>query len=172
MILALDFGGVMHPVSSRTGLKFCRLSLVEDWLWARPGVQVLISSSWRDLHPLDELVSFFSEKVQPRIVGVAPVYERLSGQHCSRSFSDTAAARYPRQVEIALWLAGNDVMERRWVALDDDPTLFEPSCAHLVLCDPKVGLTKVDLEQLDSILGERPSGDGEVSFASMPRDKR
>lgn len=161
MIPALEFDGVMHPVNSRTETKFCRLALLEEWLWARPGMRVLIGSSWRDAHPLDEMVSFFSKCVQARIVGSTPVYKTLSEQHCARSFSDAGAACYPRLVEIERWLDRYRDTQEPWAALDDDPTLFEPGCARLVLCNPGVGLTECQLEQLDRTLGlERPPGDG------------
>lgn len=173
MILALDFDGVMHPVNNRTEPTFCRLNLLEEWLHARPAVRLLISSSWREVHPLDELASFFPEGLQLRIVGVTPVYEKMFGQQWSRSPSDIAATRYQRQVEIERWLADNGATEEPWAALDDDPNLFEPDCTHLVLCDPTVGLTEAHLEQLDAMLcDEWLNGDGEVSRASMPGGKR
>lgn len=171
MILALDFDGVLHPVSSRTEPKFCRLDLLEEWLGGRPAVRVVISSSWREVHPLDELASFFPESLRPRIIGAAPVYEKLFGQQGSRSPSEIAATRYQRQVEIERWLADNGATEGQWAALDDDSNLFEPACKHLVLCDPKIGLTNAHLGQLDAMLrDERP--DGQVARAPMPGDKR
>ena len=80
IVLALDFDGVTHPVESRTESKFCRLDLLEAWLRGRPAIRVLISSSWREVHRLDELVSFFSEDLQHRIAGVTPRLEGLPGR--------------------------------------------------------------------------------------------
>lgn len=172
MILALDFDGVTHPVSRSTEPKFCRLPLLEEWLWVRPDVRVLISSSWGEVHPLDELVSFFSVSLQPRIVGVATVYATTLEQRWRSPF-DITTVRYRRQAEIEQWLAYSGTKEDAWMALDDDPTLFEPGCAHLVLCDREVGLTRAQLDQMDYMLGkERLSGDGENFLPSMPSENQ
>ncbi len=57
IIFALDFDCVMRPGDSGTESKFCRLDLLKAWLRGRPSVGVLISSSWREVHALDELVA-------------------------------------------------------------------------------------------------------------------
>jgi hypothetical protein len=61
LILFLDVDGVLHPEGPSREPKFCRLPLLEEWLRGRPGVEVVISSSWREVHPFEELVSFFAE---------------------------------------------------------------------------------------------------------------
>ena len=153
LILALDFDGVMHPVDSRTEAKFCRLDLLEAWLRGRPSVRVLISSSWRALHPLDELVSYFSTDLQDRIAGVTPVCDRPFGKQRAYPAEDIAATRYPRQTEIERWIADSgDASIETWVALDDEPSLFAPACPNLVVCDASVGLTEEHLAMLDRLL--------------------
>ena len=151
-ILALDFDGVLHPLNCGVEAKLCRLCLLEEWLRGRPQVRVLISSSWREAYRLDELASFFSEDLQNRIAGVTPVYEKLFGQQWARSAANIAATRYQRQVEIERWLADTGATDERWAAVDDDSSLFEPGCKHLVVCDSTVGLTAEHLEQLDALL--------------------
>jgi hypothetical protein len=152
IILALDFDGVMHPVNTGTESKFCHLDLLEAWLRGRPSVRVLISSSWREEHPLDELVSFFSEDLQRRIAGVTPVYEKVIGQQWVCSNEDVATTQYRRQVEIERWIADSGATVETWVALDDEPSLFAPRCPNLVVCDPRVGLTERHLAMLDGLL--------------------
>ena len=58
MLPFLDFDGVLHPDRSSVDLYFCRLTLLEPWLRKRPQIEVVISSSWREAHPLDELREF------------------------------------------------------------------------------------------------------------------
>ncbi len=147
MILGLDFDGVMHPVNSTTEPKFCRLPLLEAWLREHVRVDVLITSSWREHHPLDEMQSYFAPDLQERVLGATPLAHRLFGKAWSRSVGEQERARYERQAEIEAWLEQNDCKEP-WLALDDDPGLFEPQCQHLVLCDSCVGLTPERLEAL------------------------
>ena len=173
MILALDFDGVLHPVRTTTEPKFCRVELLESWLRERPGVDVVISSSWREAHPFGLMQSFFSEDLRARVIGVTPLAHRLLGPSWSRSDAERAVAIGERQYEIEQWIADSSAPTRRWAALDDDPSLFRPDCTHLVLCDPNVGLTDAQLEQLDAMLcDERLDGDGQVARAPMPGDKR
>jgi hypothetical protein len=152
IVLALDFDGVLHPLNSRTESMFCRLDPLEAWLRGRPAIRVLITSSWRETHPLDELVSFFSEDLQHRIAGVTPVYEDVFGKQGARSSEEIAATRYRRQVEIERWMADSGVSRDVWAALDDDPALFASGCPNLVVCDPAVGLTEEQLAKLDELL--------------------
>jgi hypothetical protein len=152
IILALDIDGVCHPLNTRTRQNFCCLELLEAWLRQRSAVGVLISSSWREVHPLDKLSLFFSDDLRHRVVGVTPVFEKMYGKQWTRTAAEIAATRYQRQVEIERWMEANAPQER-WVALDDDPSLFEPGCARLVVCDPTVELTQPDLQQLDDLLG-------------------
>jgi len=169
MILALDFDGVMHPVNSTTEPKFCRLDLLEQWLRKRTVVDVLISSSWRELHAPDLMQSFFADDLQARVIGVAPLAHRLLGPSWSRSNSERAVAVGERQYEIEQWIADSGTPARPWAALDDDTSLFRRDCQRLVLCASDVGLTEAQLDLLDAMLcDERLDGNGEVL---RPRDE-
>lgn len=173
MILALDFDGVLHPVRTTAEPKFCRMDILEGWLRNRPAVDILISSSWREGHPLDLLQSFFADDLQARVIGVTPLAHRLLGPSWSRSDAERAVAIGERQYEIEQWIADSGAPARPWAALDDDPSLFRPDCQRLVLCVSEVGLTEAQLERLDAMLcDERLGGDGEVSRASMPGGSR
>lgn len=58
---SLDFDGALHrprPTAPSEHL-FRRLYLIEACRRERPGVEAVISCSWRETHPLDELVSYF-----------------------------------------------------------------------------------------------------------------
>ena len=68
MILFLDFDGVTHPQPCDDENVFCRLHLIEAVLRERElqGVQIVISSSWREYHGLDDMREFFSQDMQGR----------------------------------------------------------------------------------------------------------
>ena len=153
MILALDFDGVLHPITTTTEPKFCRLELLERWLRKRPAVDVVISSSWREVHPLELIQSFFAEDLQTRVIGATPITHGLLGPAGSRSDAERAVAIGERQYEIEQWVADSGAPARPWVALDDDPSLFRPDCQSLVLCASDVGLTEAQLQQLDVKFG-------------------
>ena len=153
MILALDFDGVLHPVTTTKEPKFCRLDLLERWLRERPPVDVVISSSWREVHPLELMRSFFADDLQARVIGATPLVHRLLGPTWSRSDAERAVAIGERQYEIEQWIADSGTPSRTWVALDDDPSLFRPDCQKLVLCASEVGLTEAELERLDAKFG-------------------
>lgn len=141
--LFLDFDGVLHPVGCEVDDLFSRLDMLQDWLRNRPGIDVVISSSWRGPHPLHELRHFFDEDLQRRIIGVTP--------RCVRS--EPPQCQYERHAEVLQWLAQSDCPRRRWAAIDDMPELFEPGALQVVLCDPTVGVTLRELKQLDTLLG-------------------
>lgn len=144
-LLFLDFDGVMHPFRCGVGQYFCHLELLEAWLRQRPSVDVVISSSWREVHPLNEMRSYFSQDIQRRIVGATP----------QLNFAE-------RHLEVTRWLEehgatgeGREADEGRaqvWAVLDDQAELFPPNTARLVVCDGRIGLTLHDLTRLDAIL--------------------
>lgn len=150
MILALDFDGVLHPRLPQHEPLFCRMNLLEDWLRAHAEVDVLISSSWREFHPFDEMREYFSEDLRARVVGATPIARQLFKD--SRLPEDAHRAIYERQFEIEAWCRSRDLPDDSWLALDDDDRLFEPSCSQLVLCDAKVGLRSETLCSLTHML--------------------
>ncbi|VTU42056.1 MULTISPECIES: HAD domain-containing protein [unclassified Variovorax] len=131
--LLLDFDGVVHRNMNGT---FERMPLLEAWLLARPSVDIVISSSWRLESSLAQLRDCFaSEQLHPRVVGVTP------------DLPD--ALRYQRQAEIEHYLRESARVRRPFAALDDDGSLFAPSCPFLVRTDPRIALTAEHLDELD-----------------------
>jgi hypothetical protein len=61
--------------------------------------------------------------------------------------------RFPRELEVARWLAESAKPWRAWVALDDQACLFKPLNSRLVVCDGAVGLTQRELDLVDAVLG-------------------
>lgn len=136
-VVFLDLDGTCHPVHCPVNQLFNRLPLLEDWLRVHRHVDVVISSSWREHHPLDELQSFFADDLQSRVIDVTPVL---------------TASRYEREDEILEWLRSCGAPWRPWVAFDDQAALFHPFSKHLVLCNPKTGLTSRELICAASVL--------------------
>ena len=133
-IIFLDFDGVLHP--DGVGL-FSQLSIFERFLTDMPEAEVVISSTWREDHTLDQLRGFFSPALQDRISGVTPSLEdgyELGG----------------RQREIQSYLSSEELSDRNcaWVALDDIAMFFEDACQKLVLTDSSKGFTEQEGEQL------------------------
>ena len=64
-ILFLDFDGVLHPDG---GALFSRIGLLEKYLLQTPGVEIVISSSWREEQSIDELKNYFPMTIRDQIV--------------------------------------------------------------------------------------------------------
>ena len=149
-LLFLDFDGVMHPCGCAIDRYFCHLELLEAWLRHRPGVGIVISSSWREAHAVDEMQGFFSQDLQQRILGATPLIRCDSWlQHDG----GPPPVRFEREVEVTRWLHENGAPWRPWAALDDQAWLYKPFNSRLVLCDGQVGLTQRELDRVDATLG-------------------
>ena len=146
-LLFLDFDGVLHPAHCETDLLFCRNELLELWLRERQDVDVVISSSWREPHPLPELRAFFSDDIAPRIVGATP-----RSIHKAQRRRPDGTPGPEREAEIRDWLQRHGRTAEPWVALDDQAFRFRKECRHLVLCNPQVGLTHRELVAAEAVL--------------------
>lgn len=143
MVLFLDFDGVLHRYGCKPADLFSRLPLLEGWLLQHPGVDVVVSSTWRLTRSFDEIRSFFSPALQEHIVGVTP---KLAGE---------SPERFAREAEVAMWLRESGQPWRPWAALDDQAWLFKPFSPRLVLCNPDVGLTDGELRRLSALFAGR-----------------
>ena len=147
MILFLDFDGVLHPLGSTPAQYFSRLPLLEQFLRDEaPAWQVVISSSWREFHPHQQLLEVFSPGLRPRIIGSTPA----DGASALQATWGAQARLYPREIQIRHFLAQRGLAGPPWVALDDVKSWFRDADnnPHLVLCDPLVGLNESNLAQL------------------------
>ncbi len=127
--LFLDFDGVFHPIGA--GVQHFQapcVQLFSEVLRMCPGVPIVVSSTWRCAHSLEELRGFFPEDVGTRMVGTTP--ELLVGEG------------YYRYKEIKLYLEKHASPDAPWVALDDNREMFPPACdGTLVITDSGTGLT-------------------------------
>ena len=136
-ILFLDFDGVLHPSPTANETVFSRLQHLWAILRARPDVDVVLSTSWREHFDPDVMLDFVTsngaENLRARFIGSNPVLR------CAQSFQ--------REAECLAWLHGNGMHGRPWLAVDDDSAGFEDS-THLYLVDQKAGLTQTDVLQI------------------------
>lgn len=141
-ILFLDFDGVTHPeMCSATELFMC-LPTIEDVLRRHQGVEVVISSSWRVHHPLEELRGYFSPDIKQRVIDCTPILPRNEVE---------PAATRVRQRECLTWLDAKRP-GRPWLAIDDVPWLFEAGCPNLILTFHRTGFSPTDATHLQSAL--------------------
>lgn len=126
MILFLDVDGVLHPLIPRKdrpaseSAQLSYLPRLAGVLSQYPGVQIVISSTWRVTRTLDQLRALFPEALQHRLVGATPVLDE---------------ARYSggREIEALAWLDAHSPGEE-WIALDDCAPCWT-SLWRLVICD-------------------------------------
>jgi hypothetical protein len=135
VVLFSDFDGVVHPrpTAGRTAGLFCSMHLLEEVLREIPEVEVVISSSWREHHPFEEIREYFAEDLRSRVVGVT--------QSLSHKRSPAWLRAYPRHAECIAWLQRNRLRGTYWLALDDSPEEFAPGCTQLIAVDGTEGLT-------------------------------
>ncbi|HCI52214.1 MAG TPA: hypothetical protein DE312_02590 [Gallionella sp.] len=141
MILFLDFDGVLHPLL-RTEPDFCRIELLWKILRACPDVDVVFSTSWREIYSQDELLELVTHgngrEFTHRFVGATPSIFREKGALIH-------GPHHRRHIECRLWLTGNGQYQRPWLAVDDIAVSFPPASPTLHLVDGATGLTESDV---------------------------
>lgn len=146
MILFLDFDGVLHPEINEAEL-FCRLPLFWGLLRQCPEVEVVFSTSWRELYPPEELLAFVTtgggEDLAHRFIGGTPMVRKPP-------FEDNYRLR---EIECLAWLHGNGLQHRPWLAIDDVHAWFAYDSPHVHIVDYRVGLTEGDVEKIVRRLG-------------------
>ena len=158
-ILFLDFDGVTHPDPCEAGQLFTRLPLIEDVLRRFEGCRIVISSSWRVVHPLDEMRRYFAADMRPRVIGLTPRYRAPRGKR-----TPELADNYDRQWECEAWLRqrqAGPLRNRRagaaWIAIDDREYWFRPGCGNLLVTDGDTGFGLEDGNRLEAMLRQRLS---------------
>lgn len=129
--LFLDFDGVLHGTTSSKEDLFSRAYLLEEFMKQFP-CQIIISSSWRFHYELDY------------IRGLLPP---TLGKLVKSKTGDPVTGRWPRYNEILSYLQ-NESGHADWRALDDAHLEFPPECPEFIRCDPKRGLTLVEIQSL------------------------
>lgn len=143
MILFLDFDGVLHPdPCNARSILFCHLPRLESVLRDFADVQIVISSTWRTAHTLNDLKAYFSPDIAPRIIGVTPSWRDLP------DLLKTIGHTYVRQVEIEGWLRALGRPWEKWIAIDDKAYWFKPFLPNLIRTDARFGLADDVIDKL------------------------
>lgn len=148
MIMFLDFDGVVHPEPCYGKNTFRSLPLIEAVLREFPGVQIVISSTWRLTWKYEEesilhMRKYFSPDIAQRVVGVTPDFRYLE-----RNTAPTGLSNYQREWECTAWLRTHRHAWTPWLALDDRPYWFKPFSTNLMITDHKTGFVQKDEVEL------------------------
>lgn len=137
MILFLDFDGVLHSASNAVGHRddFNKLPLLQNWLRKYPEIDVVISSSWRELMKIGALREIFSEDLRHRVVDTTPI------------ISLDSEMQYYRYEEILTWIKLNNY-QGLWFALDDATHEFPPFFDRLIVCQKNIGIDESVIKKL------------------------
>jgi hypothetical protein len=137
--LFLDVDGVLHRRAPGAE-KLTALPQLQESIRRHPRLEVVISSSWREVFEFEDMVELFDENLRRQIVGSTPVLDL-----------DT---KFVRQRECEQWMGTHRPSDQEWLALEDEHALFEPGCPQLLLVDGSKGLQLADLRRLDERISE------------------
>lgn len=150
-LIFLDIDGVLHSVTAPDDALLSKLPLLETWLRTRPEVDVVVSSSWRLSHTLEQLQAYFSPDLRARVIGVTDLHWRSVYEEMGEvPLND----RHERELEVMRWLSRHGG-SRPWAALEDERELYGPGCSNVVACDGRKDLTLAGLKELDRLLPRR-----------------
>ena len=125
-VLFLDFDGVMHRAENGS---FENMPQLKWLLESLPDLRLVISSDWRLTMDEAALLALFPKEIRSRIVGTTPY---LRGQ--------------PREQECRQFALEHGVV--RYLAVDDDTTVFSSGCPFLVQTDRYIGLDSAVAERI------------------------
>jgi HAD domain in Swiss Army Knife RNA repair proteins len=152
-ILFLDFDGVTHPDPCREVEYFRQLPLIEDVLRDQRRVYIVISSSWRYDHTIDELRDRFSPDLRSRVIDVTPSVTRTDDE----GWIPRHLLQHHREWECRKWLRHHKAADVPWIAIDDVAEWFTPECPHLLVTMSDCGFTLEQAEVLRRMIKERQS---------------
>ena len=145
MILFLDFDGVLHedPCFDEARL-FARAPDLARALEPFPEVSIVLSTSWRTDRTLAEMSQPLPAGLRRRVIDATPLV--------TPSEVPGSLRPYRRHAECACWLRRHGHEQTPWLALDDRPSLFAPSCEQLILCDSQLGFVDATARRLQGAL--------------------
>ena len=129
----MDFDGVIKPLGYKEEVFMPeRIQTLAEFI-DKTDVSIVISSSWREDHTLVELKAYFPENIRTQIVGVTPKFE--------------TSYRGSRYEEIMQYLKVENIINKPWLAIDDDRFIFidEVIDRNVLLTDPLIGFDEAML---------------------------
>jgi len=145
LILFLDYDGVLHPDPCPDPRRLFenaeRLTrALEDF----PEVSIVLSTSWRNVRPENELLDPLPAGLRARVLGITPRFGEFPAAACR--------VPYRRHAECEQWLIAHDMADSPWWALDDRACWFAPYCENLIHCDAQLGFDERARAHLTSTL--------------------
>ena len=150
IVLFLDFDGVCHRDRARPDEYFKNKGLIEDVIRSFSGLQVVVSSTWKNGYSIDELARHFSEDIRNRFMDVTPSLKNSSDSYVPGHISEN-----PRQWEIETWMKRNRDGDDIGIAIDDRRDWFRENCPWLICTDGLVGCTSEDAKRLTKLIVKR-----------------
>jgi len=131
-IIFLDFDGVLHPVG--TNLKNFFSSSKEFFnIIKNSNIFIVITSSWQFDSNYSQIKSKFPKEITKKIIGETGIkYEGTKS----------------RIREIEYFLSQNNLQNIDWIALDDQPNKFVKNFNKLIICEPKTGITRLQINKI------------------------
>lgn len=141
----LDFDGVLHPQGGTTDRLFEKANLMQICLRQVDHIEVVISSSWAEVHPLENMRDFFVE--QPDL------HRLIVGCTLQKGNPKVDFGAMPlRESQCRNWLIANQREPHRWLAIEDDLLNFKAR-EHVVFTDPRQGFRTWDAERVLELAG-------------------
>ena len=134
-VVYLDFDGVLHPSSPVMDGLFCRSHLLEP-VFEKTNLRIVISSSWRFTHSLEQLQAKLPSHLAQHVIGMTG--DAVIGKH----------ARYQEIMNHVRQLEPGTA----WRALDDSYWEFPNACKELIRCNPNTGIGPKEVAQLKTWL--------------------
>jgi hypothetical protein len=138
MILFLDFDGVLHPAPSPECFDRGCMSHLEAVLQEYPQLDIVITSSWRELKSIEELKGFLGSVIGSRVISTTPVI-------------DDPFIKFVRYYEVQEYLRFNDLFHTPWIALDDEIGNY-PENSPVIFTNYRTGLTMEDAIKLRAMI--------------------
>ena len=135
--LFLDFDGVLHPNLAKPEELLKQLPPMSEVLEGCD-VRIVISSSWRFHHTLDEILAQLPADICDRVMGTT---------------GPAVIGKFSRWKEILAYVQCYKLKD--WRALDDSAFEFPADCRELILCDGSTGMGHLELELLTKWLRPR-----------------
>lgn len=143
-LLFLDYDGVLHPdavyldTQNRPFLKgsgelFMWVPHLVDALDARPDIRIVLSTSWARQYGLEGAAAYLPPALRERVVA---------------SCASPRRRWLPKYAEVQNFVKSHAIAPDQWIAVDDDDYGWSHEAQrNLVLCDPIVGLSELDVAQ-------------------------